>query len=352
MNRPRIGLVLSGGGAKGAYHAGVVKALAEMGTAVDAVAGASIGALNGAVLASAPSLADGAARLEELWNTLASEPPLRHNMPAYLKLALAGGLALAPGRFDIRLEELARQSGLPLPGWLQDCMSDGLLSSGPLHDLMNRYLDPKALHHGLPLYISVFESMGGGADLLEAVAAGIGLRDSRPSTFFHVQSLAPDQQRSALLASAAIPVLFTGHQIAGKTYTDGGLGGWMTSQGNTPITPLLEAGFRDIIVTHLSDGSLWSRHDFPDANIIEIRPQVPIARDGSQSDLLGFDQRRIPSWIAQGYTDAMACLQRVAGATAARGALKESEQLLAAEKATLPALDASLDDVLARLRRQ
>ena len=47
----KVGLVLSGGGAKGAYQVGVCKALAELGTQVDMIAGASIGALNGGVLA-------------------------------------------------------------------------------------------------------------------------------------------------------------------------------------------------------------------------------------------------------------------------------------------------------------
>jgi len=352
MSRPRVGLVLSGGGAKGAYQVGVVKALAEMGTQVDAVAGASIGALNGAVVASAPSLAEGAARLEELWNTLASEPPLRHNLPAYLKLAMAGGMTLSFGNLDVYIESLSRAIGLPLSTEFLQYLSEGLLSSGPLHELMNRYLDPQALQQGLPLYISAFESQNAPGGLLAAIAAELGLRDTRPSEFFHVQSLAPEQQRDALLASAAIPVLFAGRRIGDKTYTDGGLGGWMTSQGNTPITPLLEAGIRNVIVTHLSDGSLWSRHAFPDANVIEIRPQVPISRDGSYSDLLGFDQHKIPSWIAQGYSDARACLQRVIDATEARTALRASERGLDADESALPALDASLDDALARLRRQ
>ena len=46
-----LGLVLEGGGAKGAFHAGAVKALIERGYVFDGVAGASIGALNGAMIA-------------------------------------------------------------------------------------------------------------------------------------------------------------------------------------------------------------------------------------------------------------------------------------------------------------
>lgn len=47
----KTGLVLSGGGAVGAYQAGVVKALAECGTQISMVSGASIGAFNGAIIA-------------------------------------------------------------------------------------------------------------------------------------------------------------------------------------------------------------------------------------------------------------------------------------------------------------
>ena len=66
MNTPKFGLVMSGGGAKGAFQVGAVKALAELGVPVDGIAGASIGALNGAIVASAPSLTEAAGHLEEV----------------------------------------------------------------------------------------------------------------------------------------------------------------------------------------------------------------------------------------------------------------------------------------------
>ena len=54
----KTGLVLSGGGAVGAYQAGVVKALAECGTQISMVSGASIGAFNGAIIAASPDLSE------------------------------------------------------------------------------------------------------------------------------------------------------------------------------------------------------------------------------------------------------------------------------------------------------
>lgn len=58
----KIGLVLEGGGSKGAYQVGVLKALLENGYRFDAVTGTSIGALNGAILAQ-----EGLDTLEEFW---------------------------------------------------------------------------------------------------------------------------------------------------------------------------------------------------------------------------------------------------------------------------------------------
>jgi NTE family protein len=45
----------------------------------------------------------------------------------------------------------------------------------------------------------------------------------------------------------------------------------LTSQGNTPITPLLNAGYNPVIVTHLSDRSAWNRQQHPDAALMEIK---------------------------------------------------------------------------------
>ena len=49
--RPRVGLVLSGGGARGAAHVGVLRALEELRVPVDAIAGTSLGAVVGALSA-------------------------------------------------------------------------------------------------------------------------------------------------------------------------------------------------------------------------------------------------------------------------------------------------------------
>lgn len=348
----RVGLVLSGGGAKGAYQAGVVKGLVEMGAQVDMVAGASIGALNGAVLACAGSLAEAAERLENLWMTLAKESPISTKNPigtlSYLALLAAGGLQVRTAL--LVAQQAARLVGIPCPE-----MSDAsVLCDKPLQALMDKYFDITALATGLPLYVSVFEGNGGLKDIMSVLAAEIGFTETPDSQFMHVQSLPITEQKDILLASAALPLLYQPRKVGGRLYSDGGQGGWNRTQGNTPITPLLTAGCNMVIVTHLSDGSLWSRHDFPDATILEIRPQSSIARStgllGGAKDLLGFDTTKIPSWIEQGYCDTLHCVGRVIKAAKARNQLQSTKQILKDSEQRGADTDTSLAAAMSRLQ--
>lgn len=364
----RVGLVLSGGGAKGAYQAGVVKALSELGAQVDAIAGASIGALNGAVLAAAPSLEVGAQHLEELWTKLAESSPLEFNRPAYLDILLAAGSAFRlPFLVSIIPAASAIIPALKLPALegalkIVDALSkqmagneanDGVLSNGPLRRLMDDYLDADKLNNGTPLYVSAYPTASIRQDLLGIIRAELGLGENQHAEFFHVQAQALDEQRKILLASAAIPMLFAPQEINGKIYTDGGQGGWSTVQGNTPIQPLLDAGYKNILVTHLSNGSLWSRQKFPDATILEIRPCRSISRStgpfGGAKDLLGFDRSSIRSLIEQGYEDTLHCVGRVRDASNSRRQLGDAQRTAAKAEDALQGSEQTMRDAMRRL---
>ena len=153
----KVGLVLSGGGAKGAYQVGMIKALDELGVKVDAISGASIGAINGAILAASPSVQEGARRMECLWKTLAADSPLQLKKASYLVLLAAAGLklkgSLYMGGMLRQLNVLARQYEIPILGsaTLSNLLDDGLLSDAPLQKLMDEYLDPVALNNGYTL---------------------------------------------------------------------------------------------------------------------------------------------------------------------------------------------------------
>ena len=80
--RPKVGLVLSGGAARGLAHIGVLKALEEQGVKIDAIAGTSMGAVIGGLYASGYKVEE----LEQLarsidWQQALSDAPPRKDIP-------------------------------------------------------------------------------------------------------------------------------------------------------------------------------------------------------------------------------------------------------------------------------
>ena len=357
MNKKmKVGLALSGGGAIGAYEAGVVKALAESGTDVHMVSGASIGALNGAIIASSPNLANAAERMMDIWRHLGNGNVLSVNKSAYFSLLLQFGIGmgLSPilSKTGSMLSTVLNQAAL-LTG-VKGFENQPLLSDQPLIELMERYLDMKSLATGLPLFVSLYPTDGGLQDILKCVAAELGLGKTNESEFYHVQNLSLEQQKEALLASAALPLLFSPRKVNGINYSDGGMGGWQSLQGNTPVTPLVDSGCDMVIVTHLSDGSLWDRKQFPDTTILEIRPQSSLRRTegplGGMKDLLGFTAMTVNSWIEQGYDDTIRAIERIRKPLQSRYKLEASSAIL--EKSIVENIteDSVLKDAMKRIK--
>ena len=351
-----VGLALSGGGAIGAYEVGIVKALAECGIDVHMVSGASIGALNGAIIASSSGLSQAAERMAEIWTHLGNDTVLSVNKSAYFSLLLQFGIGmgLSPilSKTGSMLSTILNRAAL-LTG-MKGIENQPLLSDQPLINLMDRYLDMNALASGLPLFVSLYPTEGGLQDILRCIAAELGLGSTRDSEFYHVQNLPQEQQKEALLASAALPLLFNPREVNNTSYSDGGMGGWASLQGNTPVTPLVEAGCNMVIVTHLSDGSLWDRRAFPDTTVLEIRPQRSLRRNegalGGVKDLLGFTAMHIDSWIEQGYHDCMSTLARICKPLQARRTLQASGTALESSLAENSKADSVLKNAMSRLK--
>jgi len=77
VNRPKICLVLSGGGARGAAHVGVIKVLEEYRVPIDCIAGTSMGALVGAAYASGTSVPE----MEKIIASISTELLFKENPP-------------------------------------------------------------------------------------------------------------------------------------------------------------------------------------------------------------------------------------------------------------------------------
>lgn len=305
-----IGLVLSGGGAKGAYQIGVIRALADLNVRIDAIAGTSVGALNGAVTASSVSLAQASERLQDLWKTVSENPPLEGDDPPLIQLFEAAGLDVNPTLRNTAI--LAREMRRNLPSAIKSPDTGYLIDNAPIRHLLGKYVSHDQLEHGLPLYVSIFPNRNMIESVIGFSLAFVGIKDSPKSEFVHIQSLsAPDQQK-ALLASAALPFLLEAQEIGGERYSDGGMGGRMTAQGNTPIQPLYENGYRTLIVTSLSDNSSWPEQHYPDATIIGIDREESIDRAPLLPhvfDVLSFDPDKVISWAEQGYQDTQRCIK-------------------------------------------
>jgi NTE family protein len=183
----RTAFVLAGGGSLGAVQVGMLKALTAKGIVPDLVVGASVGAINAAYFAMAPS-SDGLARLERVWLGLQSTD--------VFPLSPVNSLLAILGRRDY------------------------LISPARLRALIESELPSKRIEHAkIPCYVVA-------TDVLEGTEVCLS-----------TGPLAP-----ALLASAAIPAVFPSVSIDGRHLIDGGVA------NNTPISSAVKLGASRIIV--------------------------------------------------------------------------------------------------------
>jgi len=182
-----VALVLSGGGAKGAWEAGAAVALIEGGVPVRVVAGSSAGALNAAMLA------DGRFdRLQAHWRSVTREQVY----------------TLRPGVFFAGL----------LPGWLTLLTLDAagsLFDPAPLRGLIAGAVD--------------FDRVRASAVRLIVVATDLARREAR---LFDNTTVSVE----ALMAASAVPGAFPPVNVDGTLLVDGGL------TGRAPVLEALAAG--------------------------------------------------------------------------------------------------------------
>lgn len=249
---PRVGLVLSGGGVRGAYVVGVVAGIVEalgLGPGDPApfhiFTGTSVGAINASFLASNTHRGDmNVDRLVGLWSSLELNVHLRLEV---LERWRRAAMAMA-GSKTRSLQTLGRLlSGHPEPriGW-------SLLDAAPIERLVTEGIDWDGLRHNLDagrshaLIITALEVASGRTTMFADLAASARFEPSRdPSRQARYSQITP----AHVLASAAIPVLFPTRRIEDSFYCDGGL------RFNTPIAPAIRAGAERLVVIPLLRGA-------------------------------------------------------------------------------------------------
>ncbi len=316
MVNTKLGVVLSGGGAKGAYEAGFLKALSELNIQPDAIAGTSIGALNGAIVASNKDIHKTARIVEDLWQELAQDNVLEVDSEQAVKNIVEIFTYFAP----LPITKLTK---IALLAFKKSSAETGLLTQSPIVNRLDKYAKEENLHKGLPFYVAMTPTKGDLKDVANFVGFG-----KENVVFKKIQDLPKGDVHKAIMASAALPILFESIEIDGKHYRDGCLGSTDNEWGNTPALPLVKnEKCTHLIVCHLNEGSFFNRHDpiFKNIPIIEIRPTS--GTFSNALDPLKFSVDKIDKWIQQGYEDTKRILQESFEVLHAIRERKQSESL-------------------------
>lgn len=207
----KVGLVLSGGGAKGLAHISIIKALEEAGVSIDYITGTSMGALIGGLY----SIGYTTDQLIEIgrsnsWNEMFTEKPSRQFLSNYQREFDDRTIATFP----------IGDRGLELPF--------GIIEGQSIYTFLSRYTWP--VHA-----INQFDDFP-----IPFATVATELETGNPVTFR--SGYLPD----AIRASISIPSLMVPHKVDGISYLDGGL------SNNLPVNIAREMGANFIIAVNVA----------------------------------------------------------------------------------------------------
>ena len=258
-----LGLALEGGGAKGAFHIGAVKALLENGYEFDGVVGTSIGAFNGALISQGDF-----EKAYDLWINM--EPSML---------------------FDIEDE------------CMRNIVHNGLtketikyISSRTINLIENRGIDTSKIRR--VLYENVYEYKLRTSNIDFGMVT-VSIPDFNPVEVYK-EDIPAGKIRDYIMASANFPG-FKLYPIDGKYYIDGGI------YDNCPVNLLIRKGYKDIIAVRTSKNDRFS-------NIInkDVRIRSIIASEDLGNALI-FDNDLIRRNITLGYFDAIRMIKNLKG---------------------------------------
>ena len=234
---PKVGLILTGGGAKAAYQVGVIKAILktlpnDQRNPFPIIAGSSGGAINGTVMASfANRPRVGIKRLESIWDEMHVDHIYRVGWPGLLKNSL---------RWLGQFFRSTHSNPKPL----------SLFLNSPLRRLLTRVIDFEQIQKNIDDHFLIAVSV-------TAYGYGSGISTS----FFQGNQELENWQRhkragqrdylevNHLMASAAIPIVFPAIKIKREYFGDGSIGFL------SPVSPALHMGADKVLVISMESPS-------------------------------------------------------------------------------------------------
>ncbi|HUG57580.1 MAG TPA: patatin-like phospholipase family protein [Candidimonas sp.] len=262
-----IALVLQGGGALGAYQAGVYQGLHEAGIEPTNLAGISIGALNTAIIAGNPPETR-IARLTEFWETICQPN---------------SGVALHPffEQSLFNLNDTVRQS---MGAWhAASAIMDGQKGFfsprippapqiTPGNPKTASYYDTSALKGTLERLCD-FDRINSGNHRVSVGAVNV-----RTGNFTYFDNAKIKLRAEHFMASGALPPAFAAVEIDGEYYWDGGL------VSNTPLAHVLESRpMRDTLAFQVD---LWSARGVVPSNMSEVSDRIKDIQYSSRTRLI------------------------------------------------------------------
>ncbi|HEY8262203.1 MAG TPA: patatin-like phospholipase family protein [Methylosinus sp.] len=235
----QIVLVLQGGGALGAYQAGVYQAFHEAGLEPDWVIGTSIGAINASlIVGNAPE--SRMTKLREFWKRVEHANFLSASLLPGFELALRNGLAIGSGVPNFFRPNLAAFVSPHTPLGAEQA---GYYSVAPLAESLRDLVD--------------FGRINAGAGRLTVGACDVATSEMR-----YFDSRDERLRLEHVLASGALPPAFPAVRIDGRLYWDGGV------VSNTPVEAVFDDRRRRsgvVFVVHL-----WNPHGSEPKTIWEV----------------------------------------------------------------------------------
>ncbi|HHT96934.1 MAG TPA: patatin-like phospholipase family protein [Clostridiales bacterium] len=260
----QYGIVLEGGGAKGAYQIGVWKALLEKNIKIKGVAGVSVGALNGALICMGDYK-----QAEDLWSNISYSSIMDVNDESMDNI------------INRKLKEISLQA-IREDG--KKIISDGGFDVEPLKKLIREAIDENKIRK------SKIEFIIGTFSLSELKEVELNVED-----------IEKGKLGDFLMASASLP-FFKNEKLDGKRYIDGGV------TNNLPIDMLIRRGYKDIIVIRIHGIGIEKRVKIPDdVNVIEISPEVDLGY------ILEFEKSKANKNMKIGYYDGLRIIESLLG---------------------------------------
>lgn len=237
-------LVLSGGGARGAYQVGVIKAIAEIARSLQIKApfqiytGVSAGAINASCMAwGADQFSNQALYLEKLWSNLTADQVFRTDM---LSLGKIGFKWMGELSFGALTGATAGRS---------------LLDTSPLRSLIDNNMNYERL-----------DDLIHTGELKALVLTALDFKSSNSISFVHGDPQLPDWTRSRrfsrkekirgehIMASSAIPLLFPPVEVGHSYFGDGCV------RNIAPMSPAIRLGAKQIFVIGVRKAG-WTSDD-------------------------------------------------------------------------------------------